>query len=218
MNRPGLFIAFEGIDYSGKTTQATNLRTWLGKELGSRRVRLMAEPIELAIDQKIRKILCGAEEAPPSFFEFQRLFVLDRAYDVHWFIRPGLEKGYVEIRDRYALSTIAYGMLSGTDEEYFRLHYDVVGPGMCWPNITFLIDIPVEVAFGRMDLMGVSPEFFEKKENLQRVRENYLILANQHQYGTIRVIDGTRHQSEIFEEIKSELGIYLKTYRRKESL
>lgn len=209
MNRLGLFIALEGIDYSGKTTQSKNLRTWLGAELGNRNVRLLAEPTGLPIGQKIRRILSGAEEAPPSPLEFQRLFVLDRAQDIHCFIRPGLEKGHIEIRDRYALSTIAYGMLNGTYEEYSRLHYDVIGPGMCWPNITFLIDVPAEVALERIDSGGISPQFFEKKEKLQRVRNNYLTLANRRWYGAIRVIDGTCPQSEVFKEIKSHIIPYL---------
>ncbi len=95
-------------------------------------------------------------------------------------------------------------MLSGLSPEVFiDLHRAVVGAGMLWPDLTILLDIPVEVVMHRRHAIGRSAEFFEKRELLERVRHNYLTLANHSFFrDQIVVINGDQSPELVFEDIR----------------
>lgn len=201
---PGLFLSFEGIDYCGKDTQLALVRDWLQSRGHS--VQCGSEPTERnAVGRFIRSILRG-EISAPSLYEFQRLYVLDRAEDIIGFIRPGVQEGAVVLLSRYALSTIAYGMLEGSGPEpYLALHEQIIGSHMLWPDLTFLLDISSEEAIRRLAASGRQVEFFEKEAKLRKIRENYLTLAKRHDVGRIFVVDGERNQEEVFGLIRQAL-------------
>ncbi len=146
---------------------------------------------------------------PDDSFEFQRMYVLDRAQDIFCFIEPFLQKGpdHVYIIVRYAHSTINYGMLSGKPaEEFIKLHEDIIGPYMIWPDITIFIDISAEEAIRRMTVDGEVPQFFEKEDKLKKIRQNYLQLAQHPKFkDSIVVVNGEQSEDEVFEDIKKIL-------------
>jgi dTMP kinase len=193
-----MLITFEGIDGSGKSTQASLLADAL-RGLG-RDVRLVREPGGTALGERVRAVLLeqGAHVAPVAEL---MLFSAARAQLVDEVVRPALAGGAVVIADRFYDSTTAYqGGGRGLFEADWleNLHGRVTG-GLV-PDVTFLLDVPVDVAVGRRadrstDRMeGGGPAFFE------RVRAAYLRLAGRHT-DRIVLLDGTRPPAELQADI-----------------
>ena len=135
------FVAFEGIDKSGKGTQSLIAKDMLHRAWGD--CIHFSEPNDRdsMIGRHIRKIL--KHELPaPAPRNFQRLYVIDRAQDTVSIVLPALGRGIPVVAERFALSTIAYGSLQDSPEEYVRMHREVLGPWLCWPDLTVIIDIP----------------------------------------------------------------------------
>jgi dTMP kinase len=171
------FVAFEGIDKSGKGTQALIAADLLKRTWGD--CVFFSEPNDRdsLIGRHIRRILKG-EQPVPALDDFQRLYVIDRAQDTVSTVLPALAKGIPVVAERFALSTIAYGMLEGKAPHFVQMHREVLGPWLRWPDLTVIIDIPVEVAILRLARERGKPEYFEKAEKLRRIRENYRWLAD----------------------------------------
>ncbi|MEK7501242.1 MAG: hypothetical protein AAB642_03925, partial [Patescibacteria group bacterium] len=156
------------------------------------------------VGRYIRRIL--KKEVPgPGSHRLQRLFTLDRAQDIVCLIQPALDSGHFVLWERFAHSTLAYGMLDGDPERYLKLQYDVIGPFMIWPSLTLVFDVSGEEAVKRMGgLEGA--ELFEKRDILERVRQNYFALAKdwpKSGLGEMVVVNGERPPQEIFEEVKA---------------
>jgi dTMP kinase len=188
MTANGLFVAFEGLDGSGQTTQSKLLAGFL-KGKGAD-VVLTKEPTDEGVGKKIRDVLQKRAQASP--FELQRMFVADRKEHLDSFVEPALASGKTVITDRYFFSTLAYG---GIDTELGRLRE--MNSAFRIPDLTFVIDVPPEVALGRVQkrLAGSGKsknetELFEELGKLERVRENYLKVAKL--YPNVHVIDGNR--------------------------
>ena len=213
---PGCFIVFEGIDRCGKLTQLHKIRGWL--EDRNYQVCFYSEPNDQSslIGQRIRQILKHGI-GPPAPLEFQRMFVIDRAQSIICFLRPALETGCIELVERYAHSTIAFGMLDRPAEDLIELHRQVIGPNMIWPDLTFIFNISPEEALRRMAKNRDVPQYFEKKDKLERVRKNYLEISRRDDMGEMVVINAERSPEAIFNEIlpialaviKSKLGSVL---------
>lgn len=205
--RKGLFVAFEGIDYSGKDTQAAQILIWLsslGYAFDNSNEPNDSEVRGSLLGHAIRLMLRGKMGKPEDLFEFQRMYVLDRGQDIFCLIKPVLDRGEIYVINRFGLSTIAYGMLLGEPpEKFIQLHKDVIGPSLIWPDITILLDISGEEAMRRLGKTSKEPEFFEKKEKLERIRQNYLSLVNHPEFkGSIMVVNGERNKEEVFENIQ----------------
>jgi len=202
----GTFIAFEGIDGCGKQTQLDKAIE-LSKAL--RPVFWSSEPNETtAIGKSIKMMLSGARQKPQDPVEFQRLYVIDRAQDIISLIKPRLEDPKaIFLIERFALSTIAYGMLSGKSADFFiHLHNEIIGSHMLWPDLTILIDLPAEEAIRRIAAGRDKSEAFEKLEILRNVRLNYLSLVAHPQFrDKIAVIDGNRPKDEVFKNVKDTI-------------
>ena len=184
------FIVFEGIDRSGKTTQAKLLYQRLKDE--GEKVILTNEPGETAAGNEIRKLLLESElDLLPLTEVF--LFEADRREHVEKVIIPHLEKGYFVISDRYTYSTIAYqGGGKGIDEKIIE-ELNSIATDKLFPDIVFLIDISPETALkrkGKTDRMEKGGIQFLKK-----VREKYLELARKN--SNFSVIDGEKTIEEI---------------------
>lgn len=202
-------IAFDTIDGGGKFTQLHKLRVALEKwrpELPG--VGFSSEPNDTSspTGQFIRSIL--TKKVPPTEeFRSQRLFVLDRAQDIFCYIEPAIRSGRFYLIERYAYSTIAYGMLSGLPAEHFiQLHYDIVGPRMLWPDLTIILDLPVDVALERVQKRAIesgitADQFFEKKDMLEKVRANYFELSQRSDIGASCVIDARGTPDEVHKKV-----------------
>lgn len=175
-----MFIALEGIDGSGKSTQIDFIARWLETHgVEHNNICVTREPThdgEFGI--RIRKILSGEEAMSMSPFEFQKLYVQDRKDHLTHVIIPYMkDRDNVVICDRYFLSTFAYGRAGGiTHEELMALHETILKEAWIKPDITFLIDVSAETAMKRLEQRnkGKSPEYFErKKEFLQTIADEY---------------------------------------------
>jgi dTMP kinase len=192
------FITFEGIEGSGKSTQVKKLHAFfLEKNIDAILTRepggtFAGEKIrEILIDEKIEKL-----EAKTELF----LNFAARLEHVEKLIKPSLAQGKTVISDRFFDSTFAYqGNAFGLDETLIE---DVKKMAISdfAPDITFLIDVPVEAAFARIQTR-VDNNRYEKLgfDFHQKVRDGFLQLAKKNP--RIKVIDGTKNQQEVFVEI-----------------
>lgn len=173
-----MFITFEGIDGSGKTTQITLLESWLrGKGMG---VVSLREPGGTALSESVRGVLLSAKHDIVSRAELL-LFEAARAQLVETVIRPAINRGEVVICDRFADSSTAYqGFGRGLPVEEVQQCNNIATGGLL-PTITFFLDVSVEISLARASGRQTSaPDRMEKSglEFFERVRNGYLALAN----------------------------------------
>jgi dTMP kinase len=191
-----MFITFEGIDFCGKSTQVELLKKYF--EQKGKSVQVIREPGGTEISEKIRDILLDKKNNKMFMETELLLFSASRAQLVREKINPFIQKGEIVISDRFHDSSTAYqGFGRGLSiESVLNVHKLAISETI--PDITFIIDIPVEVAVKRksekthqeLDRIEVSSnDFFEK------VRNGYLTLAKNEK--RFRVIDGTKSIEEI---------------------
>lgn len=184
MSKGGYFISFEGIDRSGKSTQASVLAERLGD-----RALLVREPGGTVLSERIRGILKDPE-IPLSPRAEALLFAAARADLVAGVIRPALDEGRVVIADRFIDSSLAYqGVARGLgSEEVERLNRWAADSLM--PHLTVLIEVDAEVAVSR----GAEENDRFENEGVgfqRRVAEAYAELAAASPDRIVR-IDGDR--------------------------
>jgi dTMP kinase len=191
-----VFVTFEGIDRSGKTTQAKLLADALGDE-----AMLVREPGGTPAAERIRELVKDPELALTPLTE-TLLFCAARADLVATVIRPALADGKVVICDRYVDSTVAYqGGARGLGiDEVERLNEWVTG-GL-HPDVTFLLEIMPAAAGER----GGDPDRFEQEgEALQSaVAAAYEELARRHAERYVR-IDAARPVEEVHRDVLAQL-------------
>jgi dTMP kinase len=195
MGKKGLFIAFEGIDGCGKSTQSWLVGRYLSDLSKYNHIVMTREPWQ---DQDIRKILKEDENPYSQANKLAHLFVEDRKAHVSELIMPKLAKGVHVISDRYSFSTLAYQQAQGIAlPDLLKMH-----KGLPIPDIVFIVDIPVKEAVKRMkkDLKRKTEQKFEKNfEFIQKLRNNYLNLATLRRHRVI-LIDGRKRPQDIFEK------------------
>ena len=168
----GLFIALEGGDGAGKSTQARLLRAWL-EGLGHT-VVMTREPGGTGFGRAVRELVLHGDHVAPRAEAL--LFAADRAHHVETLIRPALARGEVVITDRYMDSSIAYqgaGRALGVDEVR---ELNVWATGGLAPTLTVLVDLPTEVGRARR---GGLHDRLESEEDAfhDAVRKHFLTLA-----------------------------------------
>lgn len=162
------FIVFEGLDGSGKSSQARALRDYFEKE--GRSVRLSAEPTGRPIGALVRDVLRHKVSAPPKALAL--LYAADREDHLNSEdgIVRGAADGIIQISDRYFYSSLAYQGVS-VDEDFVRTINDFPSP-----EFLIYVDAPVDVCMKRIDSRGEEKELFEKKSYLEKVRERFEII------------------------------------------
>ncbi|RTH02146.1 dTMP kinase [Thermus scotoductus] len=192
----GFFLTLEGLDGSGKTTQARLLAQFL-EEKGIK-VRLTREPGGGL--PGVRDLLLKGEALSPEA-EYL-LFSADRAEHVRKVIFPALEEGFWVISDRYLDSSLAYqGYGRGLPLSWLLQVAKEVTLGL-QPHLTFLLDLPPEEALKRVS----TPDRLEKAglEFFKRVRQGYLELAAR-EPGRFLVVDATRPVDEVQTTIRESI-------------
>lgn len=202
----GKFIVLEGIDGSGTTTQAVALAQYLFQKDKQNIVLLTREPTKLSpYGQKLRRQLSGEllpdEQPLTSPEEWAGLFIDDRRWHVSQCIHPMLREGIQVVSDRYKLSTIAYQSAQGLDMDGLIQRHE----GLVVPDLTLLIDVPVEVAMERLRKDRSGREYFEKKDLQERIRNNYLLAVRKLDSERIRIINGTLAIDEVTRAIQHEV-------------
>ncbi len=171
--KKGFFIVFEGIDGSGKTTQAGLLAGVLAGK--GHRVLVTREPGGTGMGEQLREILLNSEGYIDTVAE-ALIYTAARAQHVAEKILPAVREGMVVIADRFADSTRAYqGYGKGLDMEFLDLLNKHACMGL-FPDITILLDIDPGRALSRLDRPADRMER-EGREFLQRVRKGFLDLA-----------------------------------------
>jgi len=197
VDKKGLFIAFEGLDGCGKTTQIYKLIEYLFALDKHNHIILTRNPYK---DTNIRDVIKSDNDVLANAEKIANLFIEDRKKQSEEVIIPNLEKGHIVITDRYKLATLTYQTAQGLDmENLVKKH-----KGLPVPDITFVIDVPIDIANKRMQNdEGRKMHKFEKnKEFNEKIRENFekakQLLPNE----KIIIINGDKNPREVFEEIK----------------
>jgi dTMP kinase len=195
------FITFEGIEGSGKTTQAKRLADRVRGRLGMS-VLLTREPGGTEVTEQIRSLLADPQSQLDARAELL-LFLADRAQHVATVIRPALERGEVVICDRYIDSTIAY-------QSYGRGHdYALLCELNAWasrdlmPDLTLWIDLDVETGLGRaVKRTGGPGDRFESEplDYHRRVRRGFAEQSERFPERIVR-IDGDRDEDAVFASV-----------------
>ena len=195
----GFFITFEGIEGSGKTTQAEILyRTLISRGYP---VQFTREPGGTEISEKIRNVLLDRANIGMAPWTELLLYLASRAQLVHEVILPSLQEGKVVLADRFLDSTLAYqGGGRGIDwksiEKLNRLLlFD------CKPDITLLFDLPTQEGKERIFSRRRKDRLEEEGEDFYaRVRNAYLRIAHKNPL-RVRVINGTQEEGAIGKEV-----------------
>jgi dTMP kinase len=204
--RQGLFITFEGVDGSGKSTQANMLIAHLIKK--GIEVLATREPGGTRIGGLIRDILLdpALEEMTPMTEAL--LYAADRAQHVSEVIRPALKRGVIVVSDRYIDSSLAYqGVARSLGLEGVR-NLNEWATGELYPDITFLLKVPYEVGLkrlpaGRQDRMEKQNKFF-----FQEVQEAYLTLSKFFSRRMV-VLNGEEKPDVIHHQVMEEVERHL---------
>ena len=194
MTKRGLFITFEGTEGSGKTTQAELLGEWLAKDDPV----VVREPGGTELGEQIRDVLLykGLEIDPEAEMY---LFMASRRQLIGEVIAPALTAGQVVIADRYHDSTLAYqGGARGLPT--------IWPPTFPRPDITFLLEGPVEAGLGRHEEAGKSKDRMEQEsiDFHRKVAQEYGHLAAAEPKRFVR-LDATGSRDKIHFEVRDHL-------------
>jgi len=197
----GLFLAFEGGEGTGKTTQARLTAIWL-REQGYD-VETTQEPGATKVGMRLRALLLDTAHTGMSPHAEALMYAADRAEHVASVIEPALARGAIVITDRYIDSSLAYqGAGRGLrTAEIAQLNSWATGGRT--PDLTILLDMPPEAGLGRRarsaDRLEAEPPEFHR-----RVRAGFLALARA-EPSRYLVVDATRPVEEVSREIKDRI-------------
>ena len=201
----GFYIAFEGIDHSGKSTQYQLFLKRLKKEFPNREIVATREPGGTPMGERIRKILLSKNELKILPLPEAHLFAASRGEGIPRIIIPALERGAVVVSDRcYAASETFQGAGRGLGIEFVRKLNEEVINGI-FPNKIVVCDVTAEMASGRKIEGELDRIEREKIDFHQRVRRAYLFLAKQNPEQFL-VVDGSRPREKIAEIIWKEIA------------
>ncbi len=207
----GKFIVIEGIDGCGKTTQINELSNWLkASDLIPKKNQLVItrEPGGTKLGESIRSLLLDtSEEKSPDSITELLLYAADRAQHVNKIILPSLKNGDWVISDRFCGSTLAYqGYGRKLDINLIKELETISTKGLS-PDITFLLDIPVEESIKRR--ISRKDDRMEKEgiDFLSNVSLGFKTLSENKKW---KIISALKSKKEIISEIKSEIKKLLK--------
>ncbi len=165
----GILIAIEGIDGAGKTSQTKILKEKLASMGFS--VISLHEPTDGIWGKKIENLVKNGRHRTSPETELN-YFIFDRKEDVEKNITPSLQAKKIVIMDRYYFSSVCYQGARDLDLDYIEKRNEEIAP---IPNITFILDVDPETALNRIKKSRPNlPNHFERKEYLERVRQNFL--------------------------------------------
>lgn len=201
-----LFITFEGVEGSGKTTQIQRLKRYLTQK--GIPCKLTREPGGSPIGEKVRKILLDPSHREMVPLSEILLYEAARAQHVKEVIEPFLRKGFVVLCDRFCDATIAYqGYGRGVDLKLAERLNRLSSPRIR-PDATFLLDCPSSLglkrALHRNQTLKKEKEARFEREKIQfhrRVRRGYLAIAKKEPH-RVKVIDTRKGEEKVFEKIR----------------
>jgi len=197
MRKRGVFICIEGLDASGKTTQAH----LLVRELRRRgfEAEYTTEPSRGKIGEFIRTYVLQRGKRVPSVVE-ALLFAVDRVDHVERRIKPALRQGKIVVCDRYVYSSLAYQGAAGLDLKWIEEINRLAVP----PDLAVYIDVPPEVVVKRIKR---KKSVMERLRIQEKVREVYMQFVKQ---GRLMLINGNRPVEEVAKDILDAVLKFLK--------
>jgi dTMP kinase len=203
MTKP-LFVSLDGLDGTGKTTQCRLLAEWLRGR--GHKVAECADPGTTGIGDLIRSLLLdhkGEISLPCEAL----LFMASRAQLTAEVVRPALARGQAVIADRYTLANLVYqGYAGGLPVEKLRAAL-LLATGDLEPDLTFVLDLPIEVAAARRS--GPADRVERRTaEYHARVRQGFLEEAQKHP-GRIRVVDASQSIEAVQRRMREEVASLL---------
>ncbi len=207
----GKFIVFEGIDGSGKTTQINQLSKWLISTdfiPQNNQLIITREPGGTKLGKSIRSLLLDTsrEKSPDSITELL-LYAADRSQHVNEIIRPTLNRGDWVISDRFCGSTLAYQGYGRKLNIKLIKDLETIATQGISPDITFLLDIPVEESIKRRTNRKDDRIEKEGREFLSNVSKGFKDLSKDSKW---KKISANNSQEKITYEIQSEIKKLIK--------
>ena len=197
MGKKGIFIVIEGLDGSGKTTQAKLLAKKLEKTY---KVLLTAEPSLGKIGTFIREDCLFEEKRLPTEAE-ALLFAADRIEHMQNEVKPALDDGKLVICDRYIYSSLAYQGSAGLSLDWIK----TINARALQPDFSIFIDVAPEKVIERLQR---KKSVMETLETQQRVREVYLKYVEK---GELIRVNGDNSKDVVAEELYAKVSTLLKS-------
>ena len=212
-----LFITFEGVEGSGKTTQIRRLKRYLTQQ--GIRCKVTREPGGSRISEKIRKILLNPDHREMIPLAELLLYEAARAQHVEEVIEPLLKEGVVVLCDRFSDASIAYqGFGRKLDLGWVERLNRLSSRGIR-PEVTFLMDLPsrtgLKRALQRNYVLNQENESRFEREALQfhqRVRKGYLSLAKKEPH-RVKKIDTRKGEDKVFVQIRQVIDQLIENRR-----
>jgi dTMP kinase len=203
----GVFVAFEGGEGAGKSTQVRLLCEWLTAQ--GRAARATFEPGGTPAGAAVRAIVLDRAHTGLSPRAEALLYAADRAQHAHAVLRPALAAGEVVVTDRYVDSSLAYqgaGRTIGLDDVAAISRWATQG---LRPDLTVLLDLPPETGLARARGRAVADRLeSESLDFHQRVRDTFRTLAAA-EPGRYLVLDATRGVDELAADVRERVGALL---------
>jgi dTMP kinase len=197
----GLFISLDGVDGAGKSTQVKLLVEWFASR--GREVLSLRDPGGTKLGEALRDILLHRQEIPLSMTAEMLMYMASRAQLVAEVIRPALANNQVVIADRYLLANVVYqGCAGGEDIEHIW-QVGAIATGGLSPDLTCVLDLPVEVALSRLK-GGLDRLESRGRAYLQKVQQGYLEQA-QRLTGKVAIIDAQLSPPELHAQIVAQI-------------
>jgi dTMP kinase len=193
----GKFVVFEGIEGSGKSTQAKLLYEELTRH--GEKCILTSEPTDSMVGKLIRELLKSGN--PIDIRTLQLLFIADRSEHVENLIKPKLAEGYTVITDRYAPSTIVYGSAFGKKHGLKMSYLINSHKPFISPDLLFFVSVSPEKAFERLQSRNSVKERFDELKSLKALEKNYERLSKKYYPSSWRKIDGSNGIDAVKAEI-----------------
>ena len=202
MARRGIFITFEGIEGSGKTTQSQRLATALGPD-----AVLTREPGGTHISERIRDIFLTSEDITPMTELL--LIAAARTQHVDQHIRPALQTERTVICDRFIDATVAYQGYRGGIDLPFIHQLNHIATGGLTPDITFILDLSPEIGLSRQQQGGLLRDRLDREalESHRKVREGYLSVARANPH-RVKLIDAAQAPDAVHAAVLAEYQDY----------
>ena len=211
-----LFITFEGVEGSGKTTQIQRLRKYFVQK--GIPCKVTREPGGCPIGEKIRKILLNPDHHGMVPMTELLLYEAARAQHVKESIKPFLKKGGVVLCDRFSDATLAYQGYGRKIDLQWIERLNRLSSQVIRPDITFLLDCPTDIglerALQRNRIMKQEREERFEREKIQfhrRVRRGYLAIARKEPQ-RVKVIDTRAGEDRVFDKIRKIMDNLVKDY------
>lgn len=200
----GRFIAFDGPDGSGKSTQISRFVAW-AREQGLI-VREVREPGGTSIGEQVRSILLDPINAEMTLGCEMLLYMASRSQLVEREIKPAIERGELVVADRFVSATLAYqGNAGGLCVDWIQTVAEVAVAG-CWPDLTIILDVDDSVAVGRLNPLLDRMEL-KGREFHRLVRKGFLEQAESwpERYA---VIDASQEANTVEKEVRQRVDAF----------